>query len=1041
MSFKKVFVFLLTAALISGLTLFGTGDEKPLVKKGAKVVLLKGSLRSWADVNKTPLNLREGARKMRPILNFENPRKFVKKSDAEDPVVQSDFGLTREQLATEDPIANFAGMNLNSNGAGWPPDTTGDVGSTYFVQAVNSSMAIYRKSDGQLMSSATFDDFFGGTGISGTPCDDENNGDPLVLYDQYNQRWFVLDFAWESSQNDGSYFSIAASKTSDPTGDWWQYAFRADDTLMDDYPKAGVWHDGIYITANMFQFSGSYQGAKVWALKTPELYQGTITSQYVYDTSDEAWSIMPSNARGTTPPASTEPNYMFSMDCDEFGGSSTDGLYVWKYDVDWTNSSNTTWTGPTKLSSAAFTVTGTGVPQQGSSVSVDSLAGRLMYTAMYRKYSTYNSVYLSHVADYSSRRAMRWYEVRISSGGTPSIYQQSTFSPDSNHRWMGSIAADKWGSVALAYSISSSSMYPAIAYTGRVVGDTLSTLPQGEKTLIAGTGAQTSYSRWGDYSTLSVDPSDDETFWYTQEYYTSTGTNWQTRIGSFKISNIVDTTPPVISSVASSDITNTTATITWTTDEDATSVVNYGTSSSYGSTETVSGYDTTHSVTLTGLTADTTYHFEVVSADSSANESDSTDYTFTTTNIIVIDTIPEAVDQPSMTFTHSGDADWSYDGDVYYYDNDSAKSGTITHSQTSTVTTTANYTSAYSVKFYWKVSSESGYDYLRFYIDGTLQDQIAGTVDWAQQSYDVSAGSHTLAWTYYKDGSVSSGSDCGWFDKLEFEEIIVSSDLADGVDYPSLTFTTSGTGDWVEDTSVYYYDNDSIVSPTITHNQSSSVETDITGFNTIKFYWKVSSESGYDYLRFYVDDVLQEQVSGTVDWTQKTYYVSDSAHTLKWTYYKDGSVSSGSDSGWVDKLELSNGSVADPIAAALDTTGTFTLSGDEDWDVTTADYYYGSSSVVSPAALGNSQSSVMETTISGVTSVSFYWKVSSESGYDYLKFYIDDVLQDQIAGTTSWAQETYSVSSGSHTLKWEYDKDGSVSSGSDCGWVDYVDIN
>ncbi|MCP4148467.1 MAG: hypothetical protein GY757_12040 [bacterium] len=902
MSFKKVVVLLLAVTFISGLALFG--DDKPVVKKGAKEVVLKGTTRSWADVNKTPLNLREGARKLKPILNFENPRKIIQKSNSVDPAVQSDFGLTRGRLATEDPIANFAGMNLNSNGSGWPPDTTGDVGITYYIQAVNSSMAIYNKATGALVSSATFDDFFGGTGISGTPCDSENNGDPLVLFDQYNNRWFVLDFAWDSSQNDGSYFSIAASKTSDPTGDWWQYAFRADDTLMDDYPKAGVWHDGIYITANMFQFSGSYQGAKVWALKTPDLYQGTITSQYVYDTSDEAWSIMPSNARGNTSPASTEPNYMFSMDCDEFGGSSTDGLYVWKYDVDWTNSSNTSWTGPTKLSSAAFSVTGTGVPQQGSSVSVDSLAGRLMYTAMYRKYATYQSVFLSHVVDVSSRRAMRWYEVRISSGGTPSIYQQSSYAPDTNHRWMGSIAADKNGSVALAYSKSSSSMYPAIAYTGRILGDALNSLPQGEKTLIAGTGSQTSYSRWGDYSTLSVDPTDDETFWYTQEYYTSTGTNWQTRIGSFKISSVVDDTAPVISNVASSGIANTTATITWTTDESASSVVEYGTTTSYGST-TTGTTGLSHSVTLTGLTKDTTYHYKVVSADSSSNESESGDYTFTTTNVIVSDSIGNAVDQDDMDFTFSGDADWEYVTDEFYFDGDSAKSGTITHSEDSTITTTINVATAKDVEFFWKVSSESGYDYLRFYIDGVLQEQIAGTIDWAQASYPVAAGSHTLAWTYYKDGSVSSGSDCGWVDKLEIVDgVVVSDPLAEAVDNTNVDFTLSGDGNWAVDESVSYYGDSSIKSPTITHGESATASVDISGVTSVNFRWKTSSERRYDYLTFYVDGVRKARISGSTSWKSKTVSVSSGAHTIKWVYSKDSSVSSGSDCGWVDKLVL-----------------------------------------------------------------------------------------------------------------------------------------
>jgi Zn-dependent metalloprotease len=267
------------------------------------------------------------------------------------------------------------------------------------------------------------------------------------------------------------------------------------------------------------------------------------------------------------------------------------------------------------------------------------------------------------------------------------------------------------------------------------------------------------------------------------------------------------------------------------------------------------------------------------------------------------DEIAEAVDNASLSFTHSGNADWSLDTAVYYYDGDSAKSGTITHNQTSSIETTVNLASAKAVKFYWKVSSEANYDYLRFYIDGVLQDQIAGNIDWAQKSYNLSSGSHTLKWTYYKDGSVSSLSDCGWVDKVEFTDP-AADPIAEAVDYPGLTFSHSGNGNWFSQTGTVYYGGDAAESADISNNQTSTMTTTISGITSVKFFWKVSSESGYDYLRFYIDGVLQEQISGSVDWTQKTYSVSSGSHTLTWTYYKDYSVSNGSDCGWVDKLEL-----------------------------------------------------------------------------------------------------------------------------------------
>jgi hypothetical protein len=207
----------------------------------------------------------------------------------------------------------------------------------------------------------------------------------------------------------------------------------------------------------------------------------------------------------------------------------------------------------------------------------------------------------------------------------------------------------------------------------------------------------------------------------------------------------------------------------------------------------------------------------------------------------------------------------------------------------------------------------------------------------------------------------------------------------------------------------------------------------------VKFYWKVSSEASYDYLRFYIDGTEKTKIAGAVDWTQVSYNIAAGTHTLKWSYTKDVSVSSGSDCGWVDKLEITT-PAADPIAEAVDYPGlTFTLTGNANWFSQTTTTYYGGDAAQS-GDIGNSQTSTMETTISGKTSVKFYWRVSSETNYDYLRFYIDGVEQNRISGSTSWAQRSYTVSSGTHTLKWSFTKDGSVSSGSDCGWVDYLQL-
>ncbi len=948
--FKTAFVISIITIMAGGFSLFSASNNKPPVKKGAKVTVVSGSLVQWQNVKMTSLQQLKTPKKMRPVLNFQNPKKIVKPPTANDPVLQDTFkgkgkSLSKQALAMTQ-VRDFAGMNFLAHGSGWPPDTCGDVGTKYYVQAINTSIGIFDKTTGELISTTTFDAFF--PSAVGEPCDSNNNGDVIVLYDKYNQRWFLLDFCWDPSLTGGSSFSIAASRTSDPTGEWWTYCLQADDTLQDDYPKCGVWHDGIYITANMFEFGGNFQHAKIWALKIPELYNGTLVSQEVIDENYNAWCLLPANAKGPNPPPPDAPNYLYALDADEYGGPSTDTLYVWKYSVDWENAENSTWTGPIPIDGVApFGVSPKSVPQPDTSTTLDSLYGRLMYPANYINFGTHASVPLCHLVEINDKRAMRWYEIRIFDGNS-SLYQQGTYSPDPHHRWMGSICGDNNGNIAMGYSISSSIIYPSIGYCGRVSTDIPGTMGQGELTMAAGTGCQINYSRWGDYSHLTLDPEDNETLWYTQQYYTTPGSDWQTRIGAFKLGG--GSPPP-------------------TTD------------------------------------------------------------------------IKEALDNDSLSCTQTGDANWIKVTDDYYYDNDSAKSGTITHNQLCSIETSISLTSPKELRFYWKVSSEVNYDYLKFYIGGTLQYQVSGEVDWQQKSYTLSPGWHTLKWTYAKDSSMSRGSDCAWVDKVELVETAPGGgSLANALDSSKLIFNTSGDSDWASQTTVSYYDSDAAQSPFIAHKQSASMETTISEYQTVKFYWKVSSESGYDLLQFYIDGVLKGQVSGIVDWQQQVYAVSPGTHTLKWTYTKDYSVSKGYDCGWVDKLELGE-APEDPIAEALDAPELlFTLSGDREWMVTTNDFVMGSDSVTVPTELVHNEEAILETVISGYTTIKFHWKVSSEANYDYLQFYIDGILKDQVAGETDWEEKIYSISSGQHTLKWIYSKDHSISKGADTAWIDKLEL-
>jgi Zn-dependent metalloprotease len=292
-----------------------------------------------------------------------------------------------------------------------------------------------------------------------------------------------------------------------------------------------------------------------------------------------------------------------------------------------------------------------------------------------------------------------------------------------------------------------------------------------------------------------------------------------------------------------------------------------------------------------------------LTATNSVGSDNETKIDYITVNAAPADEIAEAVDNGSFTFTKSGDADWYKVTDEYYYGGDLARSGAIGNNSSTTIETSVTVGSTQSVKFYWKVSSEDGYDFLKFYIDGVEQAKIAGEVDWTQVGYNMSAGTHTLKWSYIKDPYVYGGSDCGRIDKLEIGAP-VADPIAEAVDDTSLTFTHSGNGNWYSQTTTTYYGGDAAQSGDIADQQTTTMETTISGKTSVKFYWKVSSEANYDYLNFYIDGVLQSQIAGNVNWQQKTYTVTSGTHTLKWSYIKDLFVSSGSDCGWVDKLEL-----------------------------------------------------------------------------------------------------------------------------------------
>jgi hypothetical protein len=369
-----------------------------------------------------------------------------------------------------------------------------------------------------------------------------------VVYDQAAGRWVMTQFSVSASP---FFQCIAVSTTSDATGTWRRFAYSFTD--FNDYPKLGVWPDGYYITYNMFNAAGtSFLGSKLCAYDRNQMVtaSGTPGPQQCFQLANTFGGVLPADWDGSTAPPAGSPNYNIAFD-----DTNLNGLNMWKFHVDWANPAASTLSGPTKITTATFAPAcsggGTCVTQPGTTQQLDSLADRLMYRLAYRNFGDHEALVVNHSVDVAGHSGVRWYEVR-SPNGTPSVFQQGTFSPDSNHRWMGSIAMDAAGNILMGYS-TSGTVKPSVRYTGRLAGDTLGTM-QAESELLAGGGVQTTtLSRWGDYSAMTIDPADDCTFWYTQEYIKANGTfNWSTRVGSFKFPSCGGAPPPPDFSVSTS---------------------------------------------------------------------------------------------------------------------------------------------------------------------------------------------------------------------------------------------------------------------------------------------------------------------------------------------------------------------------------------------------------------------------------------------------------------------------------------------------------
>jgi subtilisin-like proprotein convertase family protein len=447
-----------------------------------------------------------------------------------DPVIQNAIG-SGPNIPT--PTTTFEGMGAGLAGftvQSAPPDTDGDVGPNHYVQVVNSSITIFNKTGAKLLGPVLTRTFFANF-AAGVNCQNTNDGDGIVRYDRLADRWVIAQFSVNGGN--GPFFQcIAVSTTPDPTGSYNRYQFSY--AGFNDYPKMGLWPDGYYTTFNIFN-GNTFAGAKSCAYDRTKMLIGAAATQECFDTGNTIGGLLAADLDGTTLPPAGSPNPQLALD--------TNRLAFFKMHVDFATPANATFVGPTFITTAAFTPLcngGTCVTQPGTAQRLDSLADRLMNRLVYRNFVDHEALLVSHAVAAGTGGGVRFYELR--NPAAPTIFQQGTFAPDTSFRFMSSMAFDQLGNIGMGYSISSSSpaVNPSIRYTGRLTTDALGTMGQGEATLVAGTGVQTgsNLSRWGDYSSLNIDPSDDCTFWFTSEYMGASGAfNWHTRIGNFKFAN------------------------------------------------------------------------------------------------------------------------------------------------------------------------------------------------------------------------------------------------------------------------------------------------------------------------------------------------------------------------------------------------------------------------------------------------------------------------------------------------------------------------
>jgi hypothetical protein len=501
-------------------------------------------------------------------------------------------------------VASFDGLGVGFAGPQGsatqrnPSDNSLAVGRDHIVQIVNSRMAIFTKKGkrydttgralyGPVETRNVFKGF-------GGPCDQRNNGDAVVRYDQLANRWLIVMpiFSRIADQDDnrvaprdgdparrsllgipgqpgralrlyeppppppdtqpavrdttrrrppppaqGVYaMCYALSVGADPLGPYYRYEFIR--PLFPDYPRPAVWPDGYYVPTSTGDEVIQKHACVVERAKM--LVGADATEQCVII--DGVNFLNNADVDGTSAPPRGAPNIMMAAGGKQLDKNMEDSVILaWSFHVDWKDPSKTRVDGPRRIAVAPYHYLCDGqltncVPQAGTDRRLDAQGDKLMARLAYRRIGQRESIVAVHSVNTSAGGGgVRWYEFRLDNHRVPSVYQQGTYAPDSAFRWMASPAMDARGNIGIGYSYGGPAEFAGQRFAGRLATDPPGKLTLRETVLVEGEAPQVNTLRWEDYTQTAVDPSDDCTIWYVGDYLKRGAASYSTRIGAFRM--------------------------------------------------------------------------------------------------------------------------------------------------------------------------------------------------------------------------------------------------------------------------------------------------------------------------------------------------------------------------------------------------------------------------------------------------------------------------------------------------------------------------